>query len=78
MKVQNVKDYVELCWKRGRFYEVRMTREDPTEHSRDKAYQFFWDALLVPRLNEGLGTFRFYAERLNAHGSTVFEGVADA
>ena len=73
MTVQNVKDYVELCWKWGMFYEVLMTTEDPTEHSRDTAYQFLWDSLPVPRLNEGLGTFMFYAERLNAHGWTVFE-----
>ena len=55
-----------------------MMIEDPTEHSRDTAYQFLWDALPVPRLNEGLGTFRFHAERLNAHGWTVFGRIADA
>ena len=77
MKVQNVMDYVELCWKWGRFYEVLMTTEDPKQHSRDKIYQFLWDALPVPRLNEGLGTFRFHAERLNAHGWTVFERISE-
>ena len=77
MTVQNLKDYFELCWRWGRFYEILMTTEDPTQHSRDTVYQFLWDALPVPKLNEGLGTLRFHVERPNAHGWTVFEGIAD-
>ena len=78
MTLQHVKDEVELCWKWGRFHEVLMTTEDPTGDPRDTAYQLLWDALPVARLNEGLVTFRFHTERLNAHGRTFFEGISDA
>ena len=78
MTVQNVKDYVELCWNCGRFYEELMTTKDPKQHSSDTAYRYHRDDLPVPRLKEELGTFRSHAERLNAHDWNVIEGISDA